>query len=832
MSQKQKNKEHILLANTQGQALKEHSMAVALYGHLLLKSLKFKEDTERKLNKCLIYAGLLHDIGKVSQDFQKYIQGQIKSNSKDDLKDMPMDAESSRPKSFSGPFHNEISWAYIANFFDFQNTITEDIVQHSIYWHHSANWCDEKNKIRFENAREVLEKLKKEEINNISQFVCNLFSAFSSYDKNFQSAKTKDFQESIKRIQYPYFFEHKLCKVADNATKQLCLNLLLESDRQVSSWKPKELNQFLGDWKNQKDLSKENPSRPILEKLNKNPKSKEQYDLAEKMSNKKLAVCGVDPAGGKTSVALYWWHHCQNKPLMIALPRQHQVTGLFHSIKEDCKRIFGKDHNIKIEGVFNGKRQHDNWNAEESNELLTSDINIMVFDRFLSPYYKRSQSSEFIKMLQSHLVLDEFHEFKEIPKMIPALREILTIRSCWLGLDSGVKTLMLSGTPEPSLLKLININVENSCVFKRDKLSPRKDHKFKFFAKESKTEDIKEFKPDNLYSFLRVEACQEVFARMFKSNDKDQIKMIHTYFTDKDKKNLLESILQEHSSKEIFISKKSVITSKMLQSSYNLSFQKALVELSQPHADGQTAGRINRFENKTDAEIHFIFNDETKKFFDKAGFKEIHKKWKEHLLKFIEQQGGKVTSIRELMTVYDDFWTEENIKTSCEILTRQQQKAIEYLNGYTPKRFPPGKKKGSSRSLNSLFRGESRLLSACVVDDNLKPTCQLQCEDLLSESRDWFIKEIVKAMEICLKTKEKCGKANQVNNEEVFEFNKHAKYFGFKAERPLLCSHYDEDVDKRLSENLKKDNNKTDHQVYHKKFGLVKKELLSTIKKK
>ncbi len=832
MNQKQKNNESTLLANTKGQPLKEHSMAVALYGHLLLKSLNFKPDKERQLNKCLISAGLLHDIGKVSKDFQKYIHS--KSNVKDDFKEIPMDAESFRPKSFKGPFHNEISWAYIANFVRFNNGKIKDIVRHSVYWHHPANCNDKEDTLRFENSKVIFEKIEEDNIKqNIYKFVKELFDSFPLYDQNSNKPDLEEPNDDIEEIQCPKFFKHESETVYDNAFKQICLNLLLESDRAVSLWDITELQEFLQNWKDRKSIfaEKKLPFH-IMENLNKNSKSKEQNDLAYKMSksNKKLAVCGVDPAGGKTSIALYWWHHCQNKhPLIIALPRQHQVTGLFYSIKEDCKRIYGKYHNIKIEGVFNGERKRCNPEAEKSSELLTSDINIMVFDRFLSPYYKRSQSSEFIKMLRSHLVLDEFHEFKEHPKMIPALKEILTIRSRWL--HSEVKTLMLSGTPDPSLLKYIS--VEDSCVFKRDQLSARENHKFKISAQSMKIEKINTFKPDCLYSFLRVENSQEIFAKLLKAQT-DQIKLIHSYFTDEDKKELLESILQEHGSKKILISDKSVITSKMLQSSYNLSFQKALVELSQPHADCQTAGRINRFENKKDAQICFIYNDETEKFFNKrkADFQEIHKKWQGYLLDFIQQQDGNFITIRDLMKAYDNFWTDENIKVSCEILERQQTEAIKDLNKYIPKRSLSGKNK-KAQVFNSLFRGESRLLSACVVDDDGQPVKQLQGVCLLSESRDWFITKITEAMRVCLETKSKCQKANQINNsEEVFEFNKYIKIYGFKLERPLLCSHVDEEINQCLSEHLKdQDNNKTEHRVYHKKFGLVKEDLLKILKK-
>ena len=830
---KKSNNENIFWANTFDQTLKEHSIAVALYGHLLLKSLKFKLTIEKEINKYLIYSALLHDIGKVSTSFQKYIKS--KNTKNNNLADTPMDTEALRPKNFKGPFHNEISWAYIANFIEFENRDTRDIVRHSVYWHHPANYSDKKDNLYFENSKILFEKVGenlKEDVspllNNIYAFVKDLFHSFiSDYYKNdfiCQNNLKQPNENNIDTIQCPVFFSHKIDNVACNAKKQLCLNLLLESDRTVSSWEPEKLKNFLKQWKTWKISSCKKEKFSISEDLENNIKSKEQYNLAQKMADKKLSVCGVDPAGGKTSVSLYWWHECNNEhPLMIALPRQNQVTGLFESLKEDCKRVYG-NKKINIEAVFNGQRQDDNWNPKNADDLLISDINILVFDRFLSPYYKRSQSSEFLKMLQSHMILDEFHEFKDIPKMIPSLKEILTIRE-WL--NSGVKTLMLSGTPEPSLLKLLC--VEKNRVFERTKISPRDNHKFKMSIEKKNLEKVKQFFPDCLYSFLRVESCQDIFSQFLKKPE-DKIKMIHSYFTVSDKKELLTEILKEHGKKQNTAENdKSVITSKMLQSSYNLSFNKAVVELSQPYMDCQTAGRINRFENKPNAEIHFIYNEDSEKFFSErwgAGFEEIHKSWKEYILSFIERQKGQAISIRKLMKSYDNFWNEDNIRKSLEILKKNQNKAIEKLNKYIPKRFVAGKKTKFS-ALNSLFRGESQYLSACIVDDNGKPTGQLYEESLLSESRIWFINKIKESIQVCLNSKIKCEKANKINSEEVFDYNKYIKSFGFKMERPLLCSHINEQIDQCLSNNLDdKDKQTTNHRVYHKKFGLVKKKLL------
>ena len=253
--------------------------------------------------------------------------------------------------------------------------------------------------------------------------------------------------------------------------------------------------------------------------------------------------------------------------------------------------------------------------------------------------------------------------------------------------------------------------------------------------------------------------------------------------------------------------------------------------MSQPSTDCQIAGRVNRFENKPDAEIHFIHHEDSEDFFNekRAEFKEIHKRWKTHILSFIQDHEGKFVSIRTMMESYDNFWNKDNndnINESLKILEKQNKNAIEVLNRYIPKRLFHGEKIKTS-SLNSLFRGDSKYLSACVVDDKGSPINQLQDDDLLNESRPWYINKIERAMTNCLRTIDKCNKSNKVNNHEVFDYKKYIEIFGFKTERPLICSHIDEEIDQCLSKNLSnEDNNLTDHRVYHKRFGLVKKDLL------
>jgi hypothetical protein len=333
-------------------------------------------------------------------------------------------------------------------------------------------------------------------------------------------------------------------------------------------------------------------------------------ELARKLANDSISVCGVDPGAGKTRIALMWWLLRTSAPrsLIVALPRQVQVTGLFHLIEKDLAEVADGWERTCVEGFFDGSRQHFSGPSEKRDLPSTSvDIRIVVFDRLLSPTYRRDQFSEYLHMLYSDLVLDEFHEFSQQHLMRPALREILQIRA-WL--TSGGRTLLLSGTPDPGLSRSLGLQK----VFGRSELQDFQQRKV--VVRSVKPDSIEIPKKDALISFNTVTQAQTCYLQLLRSGKiekAEDVLLVHSFFVKEVRRQKVEKLLDDvKNSKGLPLT----ITSKMLQSSYDLDYGEGLLFLSLPNTDVQTIGRINRFGHR-DGKVTFVHESEDDVLFRK-----------------------------------------------------------------------------------------------------------------------------------------------------------------------------------------------------------------------
>ena len=80
--QKSNKSNDTILANSKGQSLTLHSLAVGILSKWIIKDLVGDE----KLAAACYVAGCLHDLGKIDPSFQEWIQKKLKSQS-DELPD-------------------------------------------------------------------------------------------------------------------------------------------------------------------------------------------------------------------------------------------------------------------------------------------------------------------------------------------------------------------------------------------------------------------------------------------------------------------------------------------------------------------------------------------------------------------------------------------------------------------------------------------------------------------------------------------------------------------------------------------------------------------------
>jgi CRISPR-associated protein Cas1 len=836
------------LANSNKQLLIYHLLGVAKRAISIYISLCGEKDIKPEIVKELYLAAILHDWGKILGEFQQYI-----SKTKGSAADVLTDAEFSRTKRFEGPYHNEYSWLFFLQCsFGGLNDKNISIIQYLIYWHHPANVENFGRDFKFDSEAKIFEKMSTNEdvwalshemyaeMSNIeiddkfNEILCEVLKALPSSWKHVGDMNSTP----------PLFFSSKNVENYWDL-KRLMLGILIEADRSVSSLAPSVLIEYVQadynsttkEWfgiSNAGSIGKP----PLFEKKC-SYHDEQQLNLVSTLVGKTTVACGIDPGEGKTSIGILWWLELNKKrikqrPLVIALPRQHQTMGLFQTIQKDLLRILGKNK-VTIEYIFNGKVQGANYQREEDEyDLLKSDINILVFDRLLSPNYERRQHSEFMFSLNADLILDEFHEFTMIPTMIQPLREILNIRKTYV--DS--RTLLLSGTPDPSLLEVLGLNPIDHLVT-RDKISVFKERKIKF---QTKAIDQLVFAMQgrrSLFSFPTVQETQEEFCRVYDPSNE----IIHSKFTDHQKNEKIAKILENYG--EFGSAQFPVKSSKMLQSSYDISFEFGELVSSLPNIDSQTLGRINRHGhyNENATVVFYIPNESSVYTENRLGFSKLHKSW----VKYLENAIGleRDMTYREFMTdVYDRFWKNKgNVAESIQEIRRQKQEVDrDVLDAWFPIRFviaknetEKAKNEGNVRGYRkSGFRGVSCPISACRYDKNGDRVGQLVGDDLLTISDKWRIrvfKELTgRLLDLCTSNKKEAS----LNIYESFSFSKYSKKgIGHNPSTPFIASHIDEFIGKAIRKEILSPSFELKYEyVYSDLLGFCQKTLVEDLKKK
>lgn len=797
------------LANSQKQKLEDHLIGVAIRATEIAELIGLVEEKKKKIIGSVFVSGLLHDIGKVDSGFQNYISKNSKYD--EDLSD----AEASRRAGdFSGPFHNEISWLIAKTRLSIINPeIDESDVAYSVYWHHPAAVNKDGSIIR--------DRIGSFDSNGVSQVFDHFWKqalvprleGLKDHPVILEYARLipcwNDQKEFDSDIGTPKYAPERIDDIRKFAGKKLILSLLIEADREISSLSHENLEKYL---KREFAFSSQNEVMVPQAKEPKEERSREQHELAKDLAEVPFSVCSVDPGGGKTSVALLWWMNQKNKlPLMIALPRQIQVTGLYKTIEKDLSRL-SPEAITSVQGVFNGEIQHSNYRGEGLPPMLSSDINILVFDRFLSPGYQRKQFSEFMRMLRSHLVIDEFHEFSGLYRMIPMLLEILEIRS-WI--SDGGKTLLLSGTSDPSLLAVLGRgkNVKGKVkICHRESLSPiKRSITVQFSRSRLQNMDAKGMDfSDALISLSKIKDAQEFFVERQKSNI--DLVLVHSLMTANDKKRKIEGLLTAHRTGNYGIS---VVTSKMLQSSYDLNFNVGYIETSLPNTDCQTLGRINRFGDKSESARVFFYEPSDSSVYDanKLGFKDLHNLWVLHVTRLAGDTESKMDFRHFMKCFYDDFWSEEVTNSVSEYIKSNVSRVLkDEISGW----FPIRKNAGTGRSKASGkigFRGVSFYVSSVIVDDqDGSPIGQLLAENLLTTSKSWEREEYKR-----LFAQIHLGEYARLN-EIGFDYSKYQKLIGVFDFAPFLSSVINDELNKRITSALEDPDSL---KVYSESLGLV-----------
>jgi CRISPR-associated endonuclease Cas3-HD len=417
-----------------------------------------------------------------------------------------------------------------------------------------------------------------------------------------------------------------------------------------------------------------------------NERTQDQNNLVKQLANIPNVI-NADPGAGKTSIML---QYIADKGLrsFVMLPKRIFIDGLYNTIDEDKQRLQLKLSHQKL---------HSGLVVSEDEEgVFESDINITSFDRILSAHYKRKQYSDMLKIHTSTIVVDEFHEFMDLERMIFPLQVFVRMRQ----MRNDSRLLLLSGTANKALVSILgNVN-----VVERTALIP---HNNSIFTLEFNNE-LRSTQTNYLVFSNRVKDTQ--------NNANNVVAVLHSMFSEPDREEQRNTLFSK-AGKNNRDNSIRLSASQLATASLNYSVAHMDVEICKADTFAQLLGRRDRFNQFSESVVRVredVSMIEDKKFPFAP---------KKHLVAFYNHlrtlEGQQLTHREFMVKAYDEFFNKQsNVTELVKDLTSKKKSGIESLEDFYPQYFEPvvTEKKFTSSSFS--LRGDSYLAIAFCPERN------------------------------------------------------------------------------------------------------------------
>jgi len=286
-----------LIAKSNDLKLKVHSQIVRKTALLFLN--KMYSDEPSRFENIIKYSSLLHDIGKGTTNFQKYLLGKIK---KPNLRFR----------------HNEIGWAFLSKYLsnDFEG---REIIINIVYWHHGIS-----NQLNKHTDTEILNSLDEISIENMLQYLIECVG------ENNVNGDVEFADSTIAPLFYPPNegnFENKRPQL------QLCRSIVITADRissnlmSISDVNEGIVNQY---------FNLKNETKITETKFDGTPRLNKQKEIVELAENTTIIKA---PAGfGKTIMGVMWSFKYKKKVVWVT-PRNTIAESLYLSVLDEFKNL-------------------------------------------------------------------------------------------------------------------------------------------------------------------------------------------------------------------------------------------------------------------------------------------------------------------------------------------------------------------------------------------------------------------------------------------------------------------------------------------------------------
>jgi len=628
----------MLLAKSNGETFQEHTKKVISHIDTVIESFGLKADIKAHVKTVTHLSALLHDIGKLTQDNQEIL------------------------KNDSGECrHSHLSYELIellasdralkrnANFQQIKNTI-----QYAVLYHHEVT----KEEIEQIKNRQLKPEVPIEIENELIEQILDIDLSSIIFNDNEDSVNFMC--QSVKEDSVNIF-----------AIRSYVLTALIACDRLASSGE---------DLYSQ--ISREYKTTYTID----NERTQEQNKLVNSLT-KNVNVIDADPGAGKTSIALQYVANKQQQAFIV-LPKRIFIDGLFESIQADMERL-------QMQGTVQKLHSGEVVSSSDSSRF-DDDINIISFDKLLSNNYNRKEFDVLLKIHSSVVIIDEFHEFCNINRMLFPFQVFVRMRQ----FKNDSKLVLLSGTSNQALLSLLG----KVSYFDRNHLTAHNNNKFTLEFSDALRTDTTNY----LVFSNRVADTQE-------QQGVDII--LHSSFASDDRlreqNKLFNSLSRTNRNDNVRVSGSHLCTA-----SLNYSVKHMDIETTVPDSFCQLLGRRDRFGEYTDSVVRVredISMVEGKRFMF-CNVK-LLKNFYAHLKTFENKQ---LTHREFMVNCYDKFYSDKkNLTLYKEYLVKQLNDGVEEMKTYFPQKRGGDSKSTSAGMATMLnFRGDSyTALAYCPVED-------------------------------------------------------------------------------------------------------------------
>jgi CRISPR-associated endonuclease/helicase Cas3 len=545
------------IAKSNGLSLVNHSKIVEKYGLILLGKIVDDNSPINRFNDIIKYSCILHDIGKLTTNFQKFINGDKKSPG----------------YKFR---HNEIGWAFLSKYLseDLVDLESREIILNIVYWHHGIS-----NKLNKHTDVEILSTLDADSINNMLEYLTDQFGegAVNNYIDNTP-------------YKSPSFFPDDKPLKKSTPKLNLLRSIVITADRNASEFT--DINQVTNDLVD-KYLEMDCTINVGKTKFDGTERFNLQKEIVEKIIPNRTVLVKAPAGFGKTLVGVLWGFKTKQKVIWV-VPRNTIAKSLYKSIVNEFDNI---NVSTSIQLVLGGEvveTNDTNINMYEANIIVTN------IDNYLAPNIKNNLMDSSGLLFGAKVIFDEYHELVTSAPLMALFIDIMKVRNN----IASSSTLLLSATP---------VDCDN--LWDMGKLNPNKDtivlpnrethypaaHTKKYLINVSTEWVSPEPDTNALTIFNTIRGSQ------IEMLNNDYNFLIHSNFTEDYKIEKLNTLLTKYGKSAITTdTKPNVVGTHMIQASLDISLSKLYETVLSPQATLQRIGRINRWGELEMATINII----------------------------------------------------------------------------------------------------------------------------------------------------------------------------------------------------------------------------------